>query len=226
MIKAAGPVLLLAGAVWVFTQDDTRDFQGFGRVDIGGFLADGEKSPWRLDASERFEVGMRLWVRGTVRKDLLTVKDFERMSRGGAAEIPESQRGEALEVEIQRVHPWCDHMPVRGRDERRQYLLLTVRFRNRTAMDLEVRLARSFFSFDAGMEGDLVTGLSVRGKDGRGSGETTVRLGAGEVREIEWRGDNLYDEDRHGQELFVTLVFAAGQDRLLVRRSGLVQRTD
>ncbi len=215
--------LLLLG---VALQQSASPFAGFGVVGDSGFVPDGAKSAWRLKTGETFAAGTRVWLKGTVSDDVLAVTDFERMAEAAARDIPPTRQGDALTADFAEAYAWCDHMPIMREGERRQYLVLTVKLKNRTGDALEARLARAFLSWDGAKEGDATAGISVRGKDGMGSGESTVRLDARETRSVEWRGDGLYDEGKHGRELFVTLVFAAGKERLIVRKSGAVKRTD
>ena len=132
----------------------------------------------------------------------------------------------ALSAELTRVFAWCDHMPgVIPEPDNREYLVLTTTLRNNSEQPLEVRLGKAYLSFAEDELGAPSDGVSVKGPDGRPSGEKTVVLQPGETRTVQFRGDGVYPEDRHDQRLYVTLQFSAGNATLAVRNSGVVMVT-
>jgi hypothetical protein len=137
----------------------------------------------------------------------------------------ERATGSSFAAHLTKVHPSCDHMPIMQKGERRQYLIASITLKNKTRGSQEVKLERASISFDPADEGAPVTGLSVKGADGRPSGKTSITLAPGAELKVELRGDNLYPEGKHDQTLYLTLVLAAGRDRLVVRGSGRVLGT-
>jgi len=201
-------------------------FIGFGRIEKDGFVPDGEKTAFRLECAEKFEVGTRLWVLGYGRGNVIFVDEFLRLPKEGAKAIPKSHTAGSLSIELVSVDPWCDHMPIVGPGERRQYLIVTLKFKNQTDLSVEIALKRSFLSLDESKEGSPVSGLSLRSKEGTGSGKTALTLKGGEERTVQWRGDNLYEEGHHQRSLYVILSFASGKEQWLVRNSGIVRVTE
>ena len=206
-------------AVCLFVAFQDKPFEAFGTMGADGFTPDGKKEAIKIESKEKLEG--RVWLKGVLKDGALKVADVERFPKDLAA----AADGKAFSLTLTGVSPWCDHMPMMREGERRQYLTLSVTLKNKTGKPLEVDLPRAFFSFDEKLEGSPVTGISVRGEDGAGSGVTKISLKAGEERQVPLRGDNLYDEDRHDQKLFVTIVAAAGGERLLVRAAGVVLMT-
>ena len=68
-------------------------------------------------------------------------------------------------------------------------------------------------------------GISVKSPSGPPSGVKTVILQPGESRTVIFRGNGVYPEGRHGQRLYVTLQFTAGDATLAVRGSAVVAVT-
>ena len=125
------------------------------------------------------------------------------------------------------MNPWCDHMPGIGPGpERSQYLIVSVRIRNLSNLELPVKLSAANLSFDEKRLGDAADGLSLRGDDGMGSGRREFPLKAGEEKVVEFRGDGLYPEGRHGMRMFVALTLTAGAERFEIRGDGAVQVTE
>jgi hypothetical protein len=132
----------------------------------------------------------------------------------------------ALRVTINSGSAWCDHMPGNWPGVRRQFLILGGGMTNTSDAPLEVRLSRAFLSFEEGDVGTATDGVSVRGRDGRASGEKTIVLQPGESRAVRFRGDGLFPEDSHGKVLYVTLEFSAGGETAAVRNSYPVRVTE
>lgn len=109
--------------------------------------------------------------------------------------------------------------------DNREYLVLSTTLRNNSDQPLEVRLDKAYLSFAEEELGQASVGVSVKGADGRPSGVKTVVLQPGETRTVQFRGDGVYPEDRHGQRLYVTLQFSAGDATLAVPNSGVVAVT-
>ncbi len=196
-----------------------ESFEGSGTITADGFVPDGRKEAVKLETKETFEG--RVWIKGTLNKGVLNVAGFERLPK----QLGKGAEGKAFAATITEVYPWCDHMPSVGKPPKRQYLIVSLKLTNRTNKALEVDLARTLFSFDAATEGASVEGLSVRGDSGMGTGETKIKLGAGEEKALQLRGDGLYPEGSEGKTLHVTLVLAGGGDRLIVRDGGAVGKT-
>lgn len=138
--------------------------------------------------------------------------------------LPLSDRATAgaLSVTLDRVYAWCDHMPIVPPDARRQYLILSTTLKNNSDRPLEVTLSRSYISFDENDVGQETHGISIKSASGPPSGVKTLVLQPGEERVVQFRGDGVYPEDRHGQRLYVTLEFTAGGATAAVRNSGVV----
>ena len=140
--------------------------------------------------------------------------------------IPKQVETSSFTAELTEVFPWCDHMPSPPPVERRQYLSAQLTLRNQTDQPLLLSITQVAISFDEQDLGRVVTELSARGKDGRGTGQTTITIPP--LREqmvIELRGDNLYDEGHHGQQLYLTLPLSSQGEQLIVRHSGPVLET-
>jgi hypothetical protein len=219
-ISRKTPFALLA----VLFAQDPVDYEGFGTIlEDRLFLPDSGGEPVRIRIDgDAPEIGARLWISGKAVNGLLTAREWLAIP----VPVPTISRNALLEAEMTDVCPWCDHMPVVQPGEKRQYLVVRVKLTNRTDRELTVDLRRSFLSFEEKREGASTPGLSIRGKDGRATGETRVRLAPGAEARLEFRGDGLYAEGNHGRRLHVLLAFAAGGEHLLVRRAGAVQRTD
>lgn len=207
---------ILALTLAVLPQDA---FEGSGTMGADGFTPDGSTRVLKLDTKETFEG--RVWLRGRLAGDTLKVAEFERIPKDLGADAV----GKDLEVSITEVYPWCDHMPSVGKPPERRYLVVSLKLANKSVKPRAVELARVLFSFEDATLGTAVKGLSVRGEGGMGTGETSVKLAAGKSCELQLRGDGLYPEGSEGKTLHVTLVFAAGNDRLVVRRGGKVSQT-
>jgi hypothetical protein len=152
---------------------------------------------------------------------------FSRAAPDPSPALPASNRSTIgpLSAELTGVFAWCDHMPVIGPDGGCRYVVLRTVLKNTSDAPLEVRLSRAYVSFEATDVGTETHGISVRGPDGRPSGIKTVVLQPGEERVVQFRGDNVYPEDRHGQRLYVTLEFTAGGATGAVRNSAIVMVT-
>jgi hypothetical protein len=137
--------------------------------------------------------------------------------------LPSSASAGALSVTIDRVYAWCDHMPgFWPEPDNREYLIVSTTLRNTSDQALEVRLERAFISFDESRLGDATDGISVRRPDGPPSGVKTVVLQPGQTLAVQFRGNGVYPEARHGQRLYVTLQFTAGDATVAVRGSAVV----
>jgi hypothetical protein len=147
------------------------------------------------------------------------------LAGGQTPAVSERAEGTSFTAHLTQVHPWCDHMPIMRKGERRQYLIALATLGNKASRPVTVALARASISFDAASEGAPVRGLSLRGSDDRASGKTSVTIEPGAELKVRFRGDNLYPEGKHGQTLYLTLTFAAGRERLVVRGSGRVEET-
>jgi hypothetical protein len=194
-------------------------FEGSGTITADGFVPDGKKEAVKLETKETFEG--RVWIKGTLAKGVLQVAEFERLPK----QLGKGAEGKAFSATITEVYPWCDHMPGAGQPAKRQYLIISLTLSNKTDKALEVGLARAMFSFDAATEGPSVTGLSVRGESGMGTGETKIKLAANETKELQLRGDGLFPEGSEGKTLHTTLVLSGGGDRLIARDGGAVSKT-
>jgi hypothetical protein len=140
--------------------------------------------------------------------------------------IPASTSAGALTATITNVYAWCDHMPgFWPEPDNREYLLVTTVLRNTSDQPIEVRLNQAFISFDENELGTATDGLSVKSPSGPPSGVKTVILQPGESRTVVFRGNGVYPEGRHGQRLYVTLQFTAGDATLAVRGSAVVAVT-
>lgn len=212
---ACALLLLLPGA---------DEFQGTGVVKGDVFVADDGKKELKIGKGD-WKEGDRLWIRGSEKGGSVDVKECEKLPKEGAASIPSLAECPAFSAAFDQVYPWCDHMPMMEPGERRQYMILSVTLENLGKEKLEVEIVRSFLSFDENAEGTQTQGVSVREKSGMGSGTTKLELAPGETRSLDLRGDNLYPEGNHGKKLYVTLVLAAGKDRVLIRSSGIVEKT-
>jgi hypothetical protein len=141
--------------------------------------------------------------------------------------IPPSASAGPLSVSITRVYAWCDHMPgFWPEPDNRQYVILSASLRNTSDQPIEVRLERAYVSFDENQLGQDTDRISVRGPDGRPNDVRTVALQPGQTLAVQFRGDGAYPEGHHGERLFVTLQFSAGDATLAVRSSAVVVRTD
>ena len=138
--------------------------------------------------------------------------------------LPLSDRATAgaMSVTFNRVSAWCDHMPWAGPEPAREYLILSTTLKNNSDRPLEVTLSRSYISFDENDVGQETHGISIRSPHGPPSGVQTLVLQPGEERVVQFRGDGVYPEDRHGQRLYVTLEFTAAGATAAVRNSGVV----
>ena len=132
----------------------------------------------------------------------------------------------ALSAELTRVYAWCDHMPgVIPEPDNREYLVLATTLRNNSDQPLEVRLDKAYLSFAEDELGQPSDGVSVKRPDGPPSGVKSIVLQPGDALTVQFRGDGVYPEDRHGQRLYVTLQFSAGGETLAVRNSAVVVMT-
>jgi hypothetical protein len=130
-----------------------------------------------------------------------------------------------LSAEMATVSPWCDHMPMIGSNERRQYLVIETKLTNKSDKPLIITLKKTFLSFDPKSPGAPVEGLTLRAANGRPSGLAAQTLDAGSTIKLQFRGDGLYPEGRHGQKLYATLELEAGGQTLFIRGSGEVLAT-
>ncbi|MBI3551100.1 MAG: hypothetical protein HY077_01165 [Elusimicrobia bacterium] len=209
LILEGAKELNLGSKPWAWIKDDAR-----GRA-LAPESRSWVKGKFREQGSEKWRLQSRV----------LEIADSISFPVQKAELLPLRAQNAELSAELVQVSPWCDHMPIMSRGERRQYLVIETRLTNKTDKPLEVALSGVFFSFDAASEGVKVDGLSIRGPNGRGSGQTKITLAPGAALKLELRGDNLYPEGSHGKSLYVTLRLAAGSDSLFVRGFGQVLET-
>jgi hypothetical protein len=138
--------------------------------------------------------------------------------------LPLSDRATAgaLSVTFNRMAAWCDHMPWAGPEPAREYLVIETTLTNTSDRPLEVTLSRAYISFDENDVGEETHGISIRSPHGPPTGVKTLVLQPGETRVVQFRGNGVYPEDRHGQRLYVTLEFTADGATAAVRNSGVV----
>ena len=142
-----------------------------------------------------------------------------------ARQIPKRAETHSFTAELSEVSPWCDHMPSSGPAQRRQYLIVKLTVTNHTDEPLQLSIIQAAISFDEQSQGQVVIGLSVRGENGLGTGQTTIIVSPQEEMVIDLRGDNLYDEGHHGQQLYLTLTLSSHAEQVMIRHSGSVLET-
>lgn len=195
----------------------------------------GKQWAWLKDSSiaRALAPGSRAWIRGRfapkeqwrLTERMLDVSQVIALPSAPARQIAAKAQNEELGVALAQVFAWCDHQPTFGAAGRRQYLVVTTTLSNKTDKPLEVKLTRAFLSFAADSEGFPVDGLTLRGANGRSSGQAAVTLAPGENRRLDWRGDGLFPENAHDKTLYVTLSLSSGSRTLFVRGSGAVLMT-
>lgn len=195
-----------SGKQWAWLKDGAlaRALTPGTRAYVKGRFAPKGEDKWRL--SER----------------LLDLSDVVALPAASAKDISAKAASALFDVELAQVSAWCDHFPTSGR---RQNLVVTTTLSNKTDKPLTIKLARVFLSFGAGKEGALVSGLTLRGEDGRPSAESSLTLAPKETKKLDWRGDGLYPEGSHDKTLYVTLSLASENKTLFVRGQGDVLAT-
>lgn len=206
-------------------------------LDSRAITPSGKSWAWLKDSplSRTLPAGRRAWIQGRFAEKgterwpqnerMLELSDAVVLPGDSAQGIPAKAQSAGLAVEVTQVFPWCDHMPIMEKSERRQRLMVSLKLKNKTDKPLSVSLSRAFLSFDATSEGTLVSGLSIRGANGLPTGQTALEIASGAEVALDFRGDNLYPEGRHDRTLYVTLQFASGAENLFLRGSGKILAT-
>ena len=240
--KALGSLVLLGagGAVsekqpFTFEQAQCELVDAWGLLRVKGssaagrrveFVPDGSKVGYLLRLPPTLSVsgGGRAWLRGGLRGENLRVTDLVAVGKKGAEKTPMATALGDLRVKLDRVYPWCDHMPVTGRQWGRQYLLVDLEITNGGTKPVELIFDPVFLSTESGRFGRRVDAVTLRGKDGAPSGRRTLRLKPGK-HALQLRGDGIFEEGLHGKTLFVTVAVRQGAEVVLVRNKGRVEVT-
>ena len=145
------------------------------------------------------------------------------------ARLSERAEGRVLSVELNKIVPWCDHMPIVGPDERRQYLILVVTLKNKTDQPLKVNLIESRFRTEGDkndVPSDSTMGLmEVSGEKEWSLFSNSISLAPYQVVELEIRGDGLFAEGVHGKKFYVRLTFIADHKKLTVVGSSVIRKS-
>lgn len=131
---------------------------------------------------------------------------------------PAPRPGVSLTAGLTELVAYCDHMPSPSEDgQGRRRLLATVTLTNVLDVAQEVSLDGAFISFVEAQRGQKVPGVSVRDPaTGLGTGAKSVTLQPGEIRTVQFRGDNVFPEARHDQRLRLTLAFKSAYTSVAV----------
>jgi uncharacterized protein (DUF3820 family) len=141
--------------------------------------------------------------------------------------IPSRATSGPLSAAVTSLYAWCDHMPGRVGPEpdNREFVRLAVGLTNNSDRPLEVRLDRAFASFDENDLGQPNDAVSIEVPGGGASGVKTVLLQPGQHVSLWFRGEGAFPEGHHGQRLYLTLQFSAGDTTVAVRTSAVVVAT-
>jgi hypothetical protein len=150
------------------------------------------------------------------------------------ANLPDFYEDESVSVKMDKVSPWCDHMPIidLNPNDKRQYLHFEFTIKNKTDQKMKISLSMVRVSLDEQKLGGKVSmdDLKVVEIDGEDVCEIfkASRLigyvGKRKDFKVAIQASGLFPEDSHGKPIYLMLVFSTESEVIRVRSSGKVAK--